>query len=128
MLDIDRFKRINDIYGRQVGDKVIIVLSNCIRKIKRKSDIACRYGGEEFILLLPDTKRKGAFELSEYLRLKIEEVTLELEDDRSVSFTVSVGVSEVDYRTDKNIEDAIRRADDAMYIAKREGRNRICEL
>jgi diguanylate cyclase (GGDEF)-like protein len=128
MLDIDRFKRINDTYGHQVGDKVIMALSHCIKEIKRKSDIACRYGGEEFILLLPKTEKEGALELSERLRQKIEERTVKLEDGKQVHFTVSIGVSEVDYVTDKNIEDVIRRADDAMYMAKREGRNRICDL
>ena len=128
MLDIDKFKRINDTYGHQVGDQVIIALSQCINEVKRKSDIACRYGGEEFILLLPNTGRDGAYGVAERLRETVAGYTIVLEDGQKVTFTISLGVSEVDYSHDKNIEDAIRRADDAMYIAKKEGRNRTCEL
>ncbi|MCF6206697.1 MAG: cache domain-containing protein [Sulfurovum sp.] len=128
MFDIDMFKHINDTYGHQVGDKVIVVLSTLVGQIKRASDIACRYGGEEFILLLPKTDRKGAFELAERLRKVIEDNKIVLEDGTVVKFTVSLGVSQVDYENDKDIEDVIRRADDAMYIAKRDGRNKTREL
>ena len=127
MLDIDRFKNINDTYGHQVGDKVIIKLAKVLNEIKRESDIACRYGGEEFILLLPKTQCEGAFELAQRIREAIEKIEIALDDGRSVKFTISLGVSEVDYSKDKHIEEVIRRADDAMYMAKKEGRNRTCK-
>jgi diguanylate cyclase (GGDEF)-like protein len=128
MLDIDKFKHINDTYGHQVGDRVIVALAGAINEVKRNSDIACRYGGEEFILLLPETGKEGACGLAERLRQMIEGLTIELEDGRVVTFTVSLGVSEVNYLSDKDIEDVIRRADDAMYRAKKKGRNQTAEL
>ncbi len=129
MLDIDKFKNINDTYGHQVGDQVIITLSKIINEIKRESDIVCRYGGEEFIMLLPKTSKEGALDLAQRIRIAIEKHEIILkEKNQTVKFTVSLGVSEIDYTKDKEIEDVIRRADNAMYIAKREGRNRTYEL
>jgi diguanylate cyclase (GGDEF)-like protein len=128
MIDIDWFKRINDTYGHLVGDKVIATLSTLILQVRRESDIVCRYGGEEFIVLLPDTKKEGALELAERLRKTIEAFEIEIEKGVSVHFTVSIGISEAYYGQDKGVEDVIRRADDAMYIAKRDGRNTIRTL
>jgi len=129
MLDIDKFKSINDTYGHQVGDQVIITLAKIINGIKRESDIVCRYGGEEFIILLPKTSKAGALDLAQRIRVAIEEHEIILENkDETVKFTVSLGVAELEYTKDNEIEDVIRRADNAMYIAKREGRNRTYEL
>ncbi len=128
MLDIDRFKKINDTYGHQTGDKVIESFAEIVRSIKRESDIACRYGGEEFILLLPKTAIEGAAELAQRIRQTIEAKPVTSSMGESVHFTVSVGVSEADYEKDSTIEAVIKRADDAMYRAKREGRNRTCTL
>jgi len=128
MIDIDRFKRVNDIYGHLVGDRVLSTISTLILKIKRESDIVCRYGGEEFVFLLPDTSKEGAFELAERLRKTIEAYEIVLENGEQLHFTVSIGIAEADYSKDKGIEDVIRRADDAMYIAKRDGRNTIRTL
>jgi len=129
MLDIDKFKNINDTYGHQVGDQVIITLAKIINEIKRESDVVCRYGGEEFIMLLPKTSKAGALDLAQRIRVAIERYEILIEEkNTTVRFTVSLGVSEVDYSKDSEIEDVIRRADNAMYIAKREGRNRTYEL
>jgi len=128
MIDIDRFKRVNDTYGHLVGDRVLSTISTLILKIKRESDIVCRYGGEEFVFLLPETDKEGAFELAERLRKTIEEYEIVLEEGERLHFTVSIGIAEADYSKDKGIEDVIRRADDAMYIAKRDGRNTIRTL
>jgi len=129
MLDIDKFKHINDTYGHQAGDRVIEKLASIMKSMKRESDIACRYGGEEFILLLPKTSKDGAFKLAQRIRKRVEECSLLIEEDGVlIHFTVSIGVSEVDFSHDESIESAIKRADDAMYQAKHEGRNRTCML
>jgi len=128
MLDIDRFKQINDTYGHQVGDKVIQQLAMVLGQMKRESDVACRYGGEEFILLLPKTASGGAVILAERIREEIEKIQIELDDAEPVCFTVSLGVSEVNYAEDGSIDTVVRRADDAMYQAKHDGRNRVCQM
>lgn len=128
MLDIDRFKKINDTYGHQNGDRVIETLAQIVTSIKRESDIACRYGGEEFILLLPKTSREGALKLAQRIRKTMESHTVAGDKGEKIQFTVSVGVSQADYEKDGNIEAVIKRADDAMYQAKKEGRNRACAL
>jgi len=129
MIDIDKFKNINDTYGHQTGDVVIEKLASVMSKMKRESDIACRYGGEEFILLLPKTSKDGATKLADRIRETIEYTKVLTHDsNKEVSFTISVGVSEVDFEKDTNIEAVIKRADDAMYKAKKTGRNRVCSL
>jgi diguanylate cyclase (GGDEF)-like protein len=129
MIDIDKFKNINDTYGHQIGDVVIEKLASVMSKMKRESDIACRYGGEEFILLLPKTSKDGATKLADRIRETIEYTKVLTHDsNKEVSFTISVGVSEVDFEKDTNIEAVIKRADDAMYKAKKTGRNRVCSL
>lgn len=126
MLDIDKFKNINDIYGHQVGDEVIVYLSNILLKNQRKSDVICRYGGEEFVVLLPNTTIEGAFRVAENLRKEVELATLHLLENKNLKFTISIGVSMVDVKNEINIEKALKRADDALYHAKENGRNRVC--
>ena len=121
MFDIDNFKRINDTYGHDIGDKVIISLSNEVLRCTRKSDVTSRWGGEEFLILLPNTDQRGAKTLAEKIRANIE--ALHVED---VRFTISIGISHFDYYEDKNIDDAIKKADSALYEAKESGKNRVC--
>lgn len=123
MFDIDNFKNINDSYGHDIGDKVIISLAKEVLRCTRKSDISARWGGEEFLILLPDTNKEGSKIIAEKIRANIE--TLQVE---KIHFTVSVGVSYFDYNRDKNIDDAIKRADLALYEAKSTGKNRICYM
>jgi len=127
MLDIDKFKRVNDTYGHQAGDLVIVQVASILESMKRESDVVCRYGGEEFVLLLPKTPLEGAYVLAERIRKKVEETVIDIQDAGHISVTVSLGVSEVDYIKDKNIESVIKRADDALYKAKQSGRNRTCQ-
>jgi len=124
MLDIDNFKNINDTYGHKIGDDVIVALANILKQHSRSSDIVCRFGGEEFILLLPDTNKEGAFVIAQKIRRLVEELKI----IKRISFTVSVGVSELDLENDKNIEDVIKRADDALYAAKNSGKNRVVKV
>lgn len=125
MIDIDRFKRVNDTYGHQFGDEVLITLSRLLVEHQRKSDIVCRYGGEEFVILLPNTSLKNAATLAEKIRILIESLTMEAPENKDFKFTVSIGVAEIDIENETNIELALKRADDALYVAKNSGRNRI---
>jgi polar amino acid transport system substrate-binding protein len=126
MLDIDNFKQINDNYGHKVGDLALIELANILSNLSRKSDIICRFGGEEFIILLPHTNLEGAKLMAEKIRTDVEKFTLSFETSRQLKFTISLGVAQVNTTEDKNIEAAIKRADDALYEAKNSGKNRVC--
>ena len=125
MLDIDKFKKINDAYGHGIGDEVIISLSNILLDETRKSDLACRFGGEEFILLLPETSIEGASVIAEKIRRSVEDFSLTLENGSQVKLTISLGLSSLDFERDDSIEDIIKRADTALYKAKETGRNKV---
>lgn len=126
MLDIDKFKNINDTYGHMVGDDVIMIFTSMLQKFTRKSDVISRWGGEEFVILLPETNIDGAVVISQKIRAEIENATLDLPNDKKLKFTVSIGVSLVDNINDKSIESTIYRADKALYEAKGSGRNKVC--
>ncbi len=128
MLDIDKFKNINDTYGHQTGDSVLVELANLLQESRRNSDIICRYGGEEFVILLPETDQNNGMSLAEEIRKKIEACAITLENDQIIKFTVSLGVSEIDYTNDTTIEPTLNRADKALYIAKNAGRNKVSML
>lgn len=126
MIDIDNFKNINDTYGHNIGDKVIIELSNILQKQTRKSDILSRWGGEEFIILLPNTKPVGATVLAEKMRQSVNQMVLNFKSEIQLQFTISIGIAEVDREVDTSIENVVNRADKALYEAKNTGRNKIC--
>ena len=126
MLDIDDFKHINDAYGHQSGDEVIVFVASVLMEMTRKSDIICRFGGEEFVVLLPETNLEGAFAIGEKIRTSIERQELDLQIKQKVFITISVGVAEFDKEADKSLEDIIKKADSAMYEAKGSGKNRTC--
>ena len=119
LLDIDHFKDINDKYGHKRGDEVLIEISSLLSKNIRQSDIFGRWGGEEFIILLPQTNIKNAYEVAEILRKKIEKHYF----DKVGKTTISLGVSMYDPKDD--ILDFIENADSAMYKAKYNGRNKV---
>ena len=123
MIDIDKFKNINDTYGHKIGDDVLIEFANLLKTTQRKSDITCRFGGEEFIILLPTTDIELATKVAQKLRKKTENFSIALDSNKSVKFTISLGVSSVDLKNEVNIELALQRADDALYEAKNGGRN-----
>ncbi len=125
ILDIDKFKNINDNYGHQIGDDVIKKLSNTLMSNQRKSDIVCRYGGEEFVILLPNTSLFGAEILAEKIRKEVEDFTMPFILTNDLKFTISLGISKTKLE-EKNIEEVLRRADIALYKAKEDGRNRVC--
>ncbi len=127
MIDIDKFKNINDTYGHEVGDKVIIYLSKKLKELTRESDVVCRYGGEEFVILLPETSTEGATIIANKIREEIQSLYLIVEKNQKIKYTISLGISQVKIY-DKNIESALRRSDDALYKAKNNGRNQVCIL
>ncbi len=125
ILDIDRFKRINDEYGHDAGDEVIKALADLMKNSVRSSDIVCRFGGEEFVILMPEISLEEAMSFAERLRKDVERVRVKLGDGGELHFTISIGVTEVNVSSENNLEPAIKRADNALYEAKRGGRNRV---
>ena len=123
MLDIDHFKRVNDTYGHQAGDKVIEEVSRLIREHVRETDVAGRYGGEEFGVVLSDTDKTGAQVFAERLREAIEGLEV-LHNDQSIRFTISLGVADLS-QPSINHADLIARADHALFASKNAGRNRV---
>lgn len=124
MLDLDHFKTINDTYGHEVGDKVLIELAELCRRTLREPDVMGRIGGEEFAILLPQTTSAQAYEIAERLRAAISATSIPIERGLPVRFTVSVGITSF-VSSDTNIDMLLSRADKALYAAKREGRNRV---
>ncbi len=121
MIDIDKFKDINDTYGHDSGDKVLQATVKEIKAHIRNSDVFVRFGGEEFVLLLPNTDLDQALVISEKIRNIIESCnTVD-----GISLTISVGVSEFIESID-DIDSILKRADIALYNAKKSGRNRVC--
>ncbi|MEQ9873776.1 sensor domain-containing diguanylate cyclase [Pectobacterium brasiliense] len=121
-LDIDRFKRINDTHGHDVGDNVIRYLSQLIRTSSRDADILCRSGGEEFLILLPETSLDVALSIAERLRQRVQESTIPVVGNITISLGVALwepGVSNMP------IARTFKLADEALYQAKQEGRNRV---
>ncbi len=130
MIDIDRFKRVNDTHGHAAGDAVLCELAQRIESEVRASDIAARYGGEEFVVLLPNTDTDSGVLLAERIRNSISSIPIDLRYDGSVTITASVGIASVvpDPEDDdfKTLGDAlIARADVALYAAKAAGRDQI---
>ncbi|MEJ2169742.1 MAG: diguanylate cyclase [Desulfobacterales bacterium] len=124
MLDLDNFKRINDAYGHPAGDAVLRETARLLRESIRRYDLPCRYGGEEFAVIMPNTKLADAEKFCERLRQKIEKTTVEY-DSKEIQFTVSIGLAQFSPAADKSIADLIKRADDGLYAAKQQGRNRV---
>ena len=130
MIDIDRFKQVNDSHGHAAGDEVLCELAQRIEAQVRASDIAARYGGEEFVVLLPNTDTDSGILLAERIRSSISSTPIELRYDGSVTITASVGIACVvpDPENDdfKTLGDAlIARADVALYAAKAAGRDQV---
>ena len=123
MIDLDYFKKVNDNYGHATGDKALVTFVNNCKKYLRDVDIFGRLGGEEFAILLPETDINGGKILAERLCTVIAESDIEAED-KIFHITVSIGISELLSGEDK-LDALLKRADDAMYEAKRNGRNRV---
>ncbi len=123
MVDIDHFKEVNDRYGHQAGDHVLANLAHKFRSSLRTSDLLGRYGGEEFIILLPETKPPEAIEAAERLRTIAEEIITHFAG-QEICITVSIGAAEL-IPVIQNMDDLLRKADLALYMAKQTGRNKV---
>jgi len=124
IIDIDYFKKINDNFGHQVGDKVIQLIARTILSTLRNYDTICRYGGEEFLVILPSTDLDKAIETAERLRKTVEKTkSSEQEHGAEVILTISLGVSAL--QPGDSLDGLVYRADNALYIAKEEGRNQV---
>jgi diguanylate cyclase (GGDEF)-like protein len=123
LMDIDNFKRYNDTYGHLEGDIVLKVLSATIKGNLRDSDTAYRYGGEEFTVILPETEGEDAFHAAERLRTDFEGRVLSPPSETEAHMTVSIGVGR--YCPGESADAFLKRVDEAMYLAKKDGKNRV---
>lgn len=120
--DIDDFKRVNDEYGHDCGDIVLLGISELMRSAVRKQDVVGRWGGEEFILLLPETRIEGGKRVAEGIRKNLESKTFSFNEEE-ITVTMTFGVTQ--YDGTMNINTCIKVADEALYSGKREGKNRV---
>lgn len=123
MIDSDNLKSVNDTHGHQCGNELLKLTTACIRRELRETDVAARYGGDEFILLLPETSVGGARELAERIRLAVEAKHLDVRGSE-VRTTVSLGVAGFPVHG-ADLQSILNKSDQAMYLAKRTGRNRV---
>jgi len=126
IIDIDKFKHINDTYGHLQGDIVLKTIVKVFQQsVRRPRDFTARWGGEEFVVLLPNTPLDGSLYIAEKLRADIENTLIHLENDSTVKVTVSIGVNTQEPEQDSSVDDFISVADRALYTAKSSGRNRV---
>jgi len=124
MLDLDFFKQVNDNHGHPAGDAVLKQTAQLLKESIRKYDVACRFGGEEFAVIMPNTRLPDSRIFCERLRKKIEDTTVRYES-KEIRFTVSIGLAQFIPEIDNSIARLIKRADDGLYAAKQQGRNRV---
>jgi diguanylate cyclase (GGDEF)-like protein len=124
MIDIDKFKNINDTYGHSTGDEVLKSLAGILKKFTRESDVVARFGGEEFVILLPNTDIAGAKIIADKIRLRVEGNQLQI-NGASINYTISIGVSQFNETIDTLVDTILDRADKALYEAKNAGRNKV---
>lgn len=126
MLDVDRFKSINDGYGHDAGDMILKTVADRIAGAVREIDVVTRYGGDEFLLVLPSTHFSGAVTVAERIWTSVRSAPVTLSDGRSVPVSVSIGVALYPSRDVTSKKELLRAADQALYQAKNDGRDRIC--
>jgi len=125
MADIDHFKKVNDTLGHTEGDRVLFEIANLLKASVRKKDTVARYGGEEFILILPEAGLGEASMIAERIRKLVEGTPFEIANAR-INLTVSMGISNFPSNRAKSKEELVKMADEALYDAKRGGRNKVC--
>ena len=125
MVDIDHFKKVNDTFGHTEGDKVLQEIASLLKASVRKKDTVARYGGEEFILILPEAGLEEAAMISERIRQLVEKTLFDV-GQAHINLTVSLGISNFPSHHARTKEDLVKMADQALYDAKRGGRNRVC--
>jgi len=122
MVDIDHFKKINDTYGHDTGDKVIVKLADLLRSETSKDDIVARFGGEEFCILLKDISSEKAIDSMERIREKVENSVMFSDKDKEIRYTISIGLATTYENT---LDDTVNEADMHLYNAKEGGRNQV---
>jgi diguanylate cyclase (GGDEF)-like protein len=125
MVDIDFFKKVNDTYGHHAGDSVLSKIASLLKSSVRKDDTVARYGGEEFVLILPGAKLEVTSIIAERIRRLVETTPFEIEGGQ-IHITISMGISNHPTHQAKSEEELVKMADQALYNAKKEGRNRVC--
>ncbi|MCP4251909.1 MAG: GGDEF domain-containing protein [Candidatus Scalindua sp.] len=125
VLDIDHFKKFNDKHGHIVGDEVLKFVAKNVQKEVRGNDIMARIGGEEFAVILPKTPLLGAVTVAENVRAAISRLKLERKGKAEKLETITVSIGAAQYRQGESLEDLVNRADQALYLAKNTGRNRV---
>ena len=125
MADIDLFKAINDDFGHLAGDRVIKAVAGCLQQEIRQSDHVARYGGEEFAIILPDTRSQDACIVAERIRETIDSLRIKHEDNL-IHFTMSFGIASFNAEKGTASDELLKRADSALYQAKKQGRNQCC--
>jgi two-component system, cell cycle response regulator len=123
VIDVDRFKNVNDTYGHHVGDMALQQIANVLRCATRKADFPARWGGEEFLLIMPSTGAAGARVCAERIRMAIARTPVSLENETPLALTASIGVAT--FESGESDMDLVNRADRALYAAKERGRNRV---
>jgi two-component system cell cycle response regulator len=126
MVDLDHFKRVNDTYGHLVGDEVLREVATLLQNEVRSVDVVARYGGEEFVVVLPETSLVGATTFAERIREHVAATPFAASLVEPLRLTASVGVSAYPSATVNSVDDLFARADEALYRAKADGRNRVC--
>jgi len=125
MIDLDYFKKVNDVWGHEVGNQVLKLTARLIKQVTRQLDIQCRYGGEEFVVILPSTNLLLASQVAERLRHKIEASEI-MVGGQVLKVTASIGLSVRLSHEKGTSSDLIKDADSCLYEAKTSGRNQIC--
>jgi len=127
LLDLDKFKSVNDTYGHQQGDIVLKHVSNVFMQVlKRGSDFVARWGGEEFAALLYNTPLEEAVKIAEVIRSEVEKANIPCGEENFIKITISIGINSQIPEKSSSMEDFIKKADMALYAAKQNGRNRLC--
>ncbi len=124
LMDIDLFKSVNDTYGHQAGDEMIVLVARTLASQCRKVDTIARWGGEEFLILLPETSLADAYASAERIRQAVSSQTITV-DGKVIRATISIGVATI--QGSESIDRLLQRSDEALYQAKSEGRNRTCQ-
>jgi diguanylate cyclase (GGDEF)-like protein len=125
LLDLDRFKQINDTYGHLVGDEVLRGIADEMTGVLRKYDLAGRFGGEEFVMLLPQTRAVDALRIAERVRAHIARLPIVSPGGEPVAVTVSIGVAALDAGSNRELTELLAAADAALYRAKASGRDQV---
>ena len=125
LLDLDRFKQINDTYGHLIGDEVLRHVADTMTGLLREYDLAGRFGGEEFVMLLPQTRAPDAFKIADRVRAHIARLPISTTGGEPVPVTVSIGVAALDAGSSRELTELLAAADAALYRAKASGRNQV---